>query len=126
MRPYLLRRREGKNQCGRGTGCKGSGKRKKIAVARFLKTDDSGEVEGLKAIPQITVLPCERVFGFVSAMDEQIRKEAAAYNLELFEKAVSLAKTADMVILDEIMAAIAYGMVPEKRVEEFLKDRSLI
>ena len=114
---------KGKTSAAVGLAVRAAGRGKKIAVARFLKTDDSGEVEGLKAIPQITVLPCERVFGFVSAMDEQTRKEAAAYNLELFEKAVSLAKTADMVILDEIMAAIAYGMVPEKRVEEFFKDR---
>ncbi len=114
---------KGKTSAAVGMVIRAAGRGKKIVVARFLKTDDSGEVEVLKSIPQITVLPCERVFGFVSAMDEQTRKEAAAYNQELFEKAVSLAKTADMVMLDEIMAAVNYGMVSEKRVEEFLRDR---
>ena len=106
-----------------GLAVRAAGRGKKIVVVRFLKTDDSGEVEILKTIPQITVLPCERVFGFVSAMDEQTRKEAAAYNSGLFETAVSLAKTADMVVFDEIMAAINYGMIPEARVVKFLKDR---
>lgn len=114
---------KGKTSAAVGMVIRAAGRGKKIAVARFLKTDDSGEVEVLKSIPQITVLPCERVFGFVSAMDEQTRKEAAAYNQELFEKAVFLAKTADMVMFDEIMAAVNYGMVSEKRVEEFLRDR---
>lgn len=114
---------KGKTSAAVGLAIRAAGRGKKIVVARFLKTNDSGEVEVLKSIPQIMVLPCERVFGFVSAMDKQTRKEAAAYNLELFEKAVSLAKMADMVVLDEIMAVVNYGMVPEKRVEEFLRDR---
>ncbi len=114
---------KGKTSAAVGLAVRAAGRGKKIIVVRFLKTDDSGEVEILKTIPQMTVLPCERVFGFVSAMDEQTRKEAAAYNLGLFETAVSLAKTADMVVFDEIMAAINYGMIPEVQVVKLLKDR---
>ena len=38
-------------------------------------------------------------------------------------RAVELAERADLLILDEIMAAMTYGMVPEERVLEFLEAR---
>ena len=69
------------------------------------------------------MIPCERTFGFVSAMDRETREQAARWNLEQFFRAVELAEGADLLILDEIMAAMTYGMVPEERVLEFLEDR---
>lgn len=93
----------------------------KVVMVRFLKSDDSGEVAVLGHIPGITVIPCERTFGFVSAMDRETREQAARWNLEQFFRAVELAERADLLILDEIMAAMTYGMVPEERVLEFLE-----
>ena len=62
-------------------------------------------------------------FGFVRPMDEKTKKECVAYNRELFLEAAELAKTADLVVFDEIMAAMNYGMVPEKDVLDFLENR---
>lgn len=114
---------KGKTSAAVGLAVRAAGRGKQVVAARFLKTDDSGEVEILRRIPEITLLPCERAFGFVRTMDEETRQEAAAYNLGLFERAAMLAEDADMVLLDEIMAAVSYGMVPEQRVLDFLKGR---
>ncbi len=34
---------------------------KQVVAARFLKTDQSGEVEILKRLPEVTLIPCENI-----------------------------------------------------------------
>lgn len=114
---------KGKTSAAIGLAIRAAGRGKRIVIARFLKNDDSGEVDILRRIPEITLLPCEKNFGFVSRMDEETKRQAAACNLGLFERASMLAEDADMVVFDEIMAAVRYGMIPESRVLDFLAGR---
>ena len=60
---------------------------------------------------------------FVRSMDEETKRECAAYDRELFGESVKVAEHADLVVFDEIMAAVNYGMVPERDVLEFLENR---
>lgn len=114
---------KGKTSAAIGLAIRAVGRGKRIVIARFLKNDDSGEVDILRRIPEITLLPCEKDFGFVFRMDEETKRQAAAYNLGLFERASMLAEDADMVVFDEIMAAVRHGMIPESRVLDFLASR---
>lgn len=116
---------KGKTSAAIGLAVRAAGRGNHVVVARFLKTDDSGEVMALQHIPEITVIPCEKTFGFISAMDEETKRAAAGYNTELFGKAVEMAEKehAALLVLDEMMAAMNYGMVSEKMVIEFLKKR---
>lgn len=114
---------KGKTSAAVGMAVRAAGRGLKVVMVRFLKSDDSGEVAVLGHIPGIMLLPCEKTFGFVSAMDRETREQAARWNLEQFFRAVELAEGADLLILDEIMAAMTYGMVPEERVLEFLEAR---
>lgn len=116
---------KGKTTAAIGLAVRAAGRKKKVLIARFLKTDDSGEVILLKQIPEITVIPCEKSFGFFYQMTEQKKSEAREYYHELWEKVRSQAETLEygMLVLDEIMAACRYGMVEEYAVIEFLKNR---
>ncbi len=120
---------KGKTTAAVGLAVRMAGRGNTVVVARFLKTDDSGEVTALRSIPGIQVIPCEKEFGFVFAMDADTRKEAAEYNTKLFEKAVREAVSTcecsknGLLVLDEIMAAMNLGMVPEEMVLEFLARR---
>lgn len=114
---------KGKTSAAVGLAVRAAGRGLSVAIARFLKTDDSGEVGILAKIPGITVLPSPPPYGFVSAMDEETRKNASRANRELFLRAAESAKDADVLILDEIFAAVNYGMVPEEAVLAFLKER---
>ena len=100
---------KGKTSAAVGMAVRAAGRGLKVVMVRFLKSDDSGEVAVLGHIPGITVIPCERTFGFVSAMDRETREQAARWNLEQFFRAVELAEGADLLILDEIMAAMKIG-----------------
>ena len=55
---------KGKTTASVGAAVRAAGSGKKVVIKRFLKNDHSGEVEVLKQIPGITVLPCTRQFGF--------------------------------------------------------------
>ena len=116
---------KGKTSLAVGLAVRASGRGKKVLIVRFLKTEDSGEVEVLRKIPGITVTPCDRTFGFVFRMNEEQKREAGAYFQSRFENAVKTAVEdgVDLLVLDEILASCNYGMVREDDVAEFLRNR---
>ena len=85
---------KGKTSAAVGLAVRAAGCGKRVVIARFLKTDNSGEVEILKKIPEVTLIPCRKTFGFVRSMDEETKRECAAYHRELFGEAVKLAEHA--------------------------------
>lgn len=138
---------KGKTSAACGLAVRMAGRGNSVVIARFLKTDDSGEVEMLKLLPGVEVIPCEKEFGFVFAMDAETKREAAEFNTQLFrstvERAINTSRACGsdnfcekvsnqegrapgvqcLLVLDEIMAAMNLGMVPESEVLEFLKHR---
>lgn len=116
---------KGKTSAAVGLAVRAAGRGRRVLVVRFLKTDDSGEVPVLEAVPGITVVPCDRTFGFVFRMTDGQKKEAAAYYTERFRRARTLAEqgACDVLILDEIMASCNYGMVPPEEVADFLRRK---
>ncbi len=113
---------KGKTTAALGLAVRASGRQKRVLIARFLKTDDSGEVPVLSSIPQIHVIPCERSFGFFFRMSEEQKKEAKEYYSQLFDRVRSQAKGFDLIILDEIMAVCNYGLVSEDAVVQWLEE----
>ena len=113
---------KGKTSAAVGMAVRAAGRGLKVVMVRFLKSDDSGEVAVLGHIPGITVIPCERTFGFVSSMDRETREQAARWNLEQFFRAVELAEGADLLILDEIgrgtggLEVVLTGRSPSERI----------
>ena len=113
---------KGKTTAALGLAVRAAGRGKKVLIARFLKTDDSGEVPALAFIPEIQVIPCEKNFGFYFRMSQEQKKEAEEYYSRLLEQVICQSKEFDMVILDEIMAACNYGLVPEDRLVSWLSE----
>ena len=91
---------KGKTSAAIGLAVRAAGSGRRVVIARFLKTDNSGEVEILKKLPEVTLIPCRKTFGFVRSMDEDTKRKCAAYNRELFSEAVKLAEDADLVVFD--------------------------
>ena len=78
---------KGKTTAAIGLTIRAAGTGKQVVVARFLKTDQSGEVEILKRLPEVTLIPCEKTFGFTWKMTDEVKREAAAYYKSVFETA---------------------------------------
>lgn len=117
---------KGKTSAAMGLAVRAAGRGFRVVVVQFLKNDDSGEIKVLKSIPEMTVLPCEKEFGFVFVMDEKTKQEASQYYHELFKKAAAIVyeSKADLLVMDEVMSAMYYHMVPEQEVLDFLANRA--
>ena len=104
---------KGKTSAAVGMAVRAAGCGMKVLVIRFLKTENSGEVEVLRSIPGITVPPCERTFGFVFRMTEEQKQEAALYYQSRFEAAAKEAVQGqyDLLILDEILGLVDLGII---------------
>ncbi|MGL5435220.1 MAG: cob(I)yrinic acid a,c-diamide adenosyltransferase [Lachnospiraceae bacterium] len=116
---------KGKTSAALGLAVRAAGRGRRILLGRFLKNNDSGELNILKTLPGITVYPCEQSFGFVFRMNEKQKAEAALYFNQYFTGIIQKAITEayDIVILDEIMAACNHQIVDETAVLEFLSAR---
>lgn len=113
---------KGKTTAALGLTLRAAGRGMKVVIARFLKTEDSGEVEMLRCLPGVYLFPCEKSFGFTFSMGEEEKKEAEKYYQSLFAQAVE--READLLILDEILPACQAGLVGKQEVEDFLKEHS--
>ncbi|MCI9174634.1 MAG: cob(I)yrinic acid a,c-diamide adenosyltransferase [Lachnospiraceae bacterium] len=116
---------KGKTTCGVGLCVRAAGAGMKVLVFQFLKKNDSSERNILKSIPNVTVMNGLDSAKFVFQMTEQ-EKEAAR---EFYENAfqVICEKVAEegygLLFLDEVIHAVNYGMLPEERLIDFLKNR---
>lgn len=112
---------KGKTTAALGLAVRAAGRNMEVVIARFLKTEDSGEVEMLRLLPRVFVFPCEKSFGFTFSMGEEEKREAGRYYRQLLDKAGN--RKADLLILDEILAACNAGLVERDALEDFLKKR---
>ena len=116
---------KGKTTASVGAAVRAAGNGKTVLIKRFLKNDHSGEVEVLKQIPGITVLPCTRQFGFSWKMSSQEKEEAKEYYGKELEKAwkMALDQEIDMLVLDEAVGACTLGFIEEERLLELIGSK---
>jgi cob(I)alamin adenosyltransferase len=92
---------KGKTSCAIGLSIRSAGSGMKVLIARFLKTDDSSELNVLKKIENITVLPCTEYFGWSFQMTQEEKLQAKNILFQSpesgFKKA--LAEKYDMLVL---------------------------
>lgn len=115
---------KGKTSAALGLALRAAGSGLTVLAARFLKNDRSGEVEALKQVRGVVLLPCRREFGFFWNMTELEKAQAKEYYGALFEEAWQRACGGyDVLVLDEILAAVRHGLVEEGRLLEALDTR---
>lgn len=116
---------KGKTTAAVGLCIRAAGRNQKVLIARFLKNEDSGELNILKQIEPITLIHASKFFGFTWEMSVECKKEATEYYTMIFhtivEKAVK--DEYDLLVLDEIMAAVNYGFVDGNHVMQFLQNK---
>ena len=133
---------KGKTTAAIGLAVRAAGTGKQVVAARFLKTNQSGEVEILKRLPEVTLIPCEKTFGFTWKMTDEVKQEAADYYKSMFETACREAvkrcgKTEDsrsrkiqnnetcdvLLVLDEVCASLSSGLLELADIVDFLDHR---
>jgi cob(I)alamin adenosyltransferase len=114
---------KGKTTCALGLALRAVGQGLKAYMVQFLKGRDTGEARAAgRLAPDLTL----RSFGRPVLVN---LKDPAPEDLALAREALDLAREVirkgehDLVILDEINVALAYGLVPLKEALEMLKTR---
>lgn len=115
---------KGKTTASIGLVCRASGAGMKCLFCQFLKGRDTGELAPLRALG-VDVLRTEEVKKFVPQMNAFEKKECVQSHEVCYNKmkALALSGIYDLVVLDEVMAATAYGFVSLADLCGFLKAR---
>jgi len=117
---------KGKTTAAVGLGMRAWGRGMKVLMVQFLKGMESGELVTIKRLDSnFTVNPGKALGKFTWNMNEEELREAAVLQRQQFDYAVNEMKSDkwDLLILDEIMAAINTGMIPLEDVLELIKSK---
>lgn len=119
---------KGKTTAAIGLAVRAAGTGLPVVVVRFIKTDCSGELEALRNIPQIELIPTEKNFKFSFQMSEAEKAEAAMLCARMmetaFERADKLAAAGSaLLVMDEVLDAVNCGFVEKERLMSLLRER---
>lgn len=117
---------KGKTTSAIGLGVRACGRGMKVLMVQFLKGTDTGEIYTLKKLePDFTLHRSTEIKKFTCSMSKNEKDEAKIIQKELFDFAADSMKSGewDLIILDEIMAAISSGFIEVDDVADFIKDK---
>ena len=116
---------KGKTSAATGLAVRAAGCGKQVLFARFLKNEESGELEILDRIPEIHVIHLERSFGFYRTLTEAEQAEVRQMYKTLWHDIVRRAETDmyDVLVMDEFMAAYNYGLIGHDAAFAFLREK---
>jgi cob(I)alamin adenosyltransferase len=114
---------KGKTTAATGLVIRAAGTGMRVYIARFLKPDQSGELNILHNIENVTVEPVTRTFGFTFRMTPEQKAEAKEYYTRLMRKAIAKENIEqyDMIFLDEANIVYYYDFIDREEFLSFLK-----
>jgi len=114
---------KGKTTAAIGLAVRAAGAGKKVVFTQFFKDGSSSEIKVLQGVENIQILHCNTVRGFWKRMTDAQKARASADYTQLFSDVTRLAMDADLLVLDEIIAACNHGAVTEVVVADFLRSK---
>lgn len=114
---------KGKTTAALGLALRAAGAGKQVVFTQFFKDGSSSEIGPLAALPGVRVFHADTVRGFYRNMTPTQREQAGKDYTALFRQVTQAAQEADLLILDEIVSACNRGVVPEKLVTDFLREK---
>lgn len=115
---------KGKTTAAVGLAIRAAGRGKSVEIIQFMKGQEYGEHLSLKKIPGIHI----QFFGSPECITKEevdtshidMAKKAMHYVREVFTK-----NKTDIIILDEIIVSVWFGLIPESEVIDLLKGKPL-
>lgn len=116
---------KGKTTAAIGLAVRAAGSGMKVLIVRFLKNNNSSELEILNTLENIDILPIEKEFGFYKNMTEEMKSAAHEMYTNLLNSAIDKVSLGDyqMLVLDEIAAAYHYDFIDVKSFLNFLETK---
>lgn len=116
---------KGKTSAAIGLAVRAAGCGKKILFARFLKNEESGELNVLDTVPEISVIHLDRSYGFFNILSDGEKKAVRQMYGELWRSILKMIRDGvyDILVMDEFMAAYRYGLIPREEALAFLREK---
>jgi cob(I)alamin adenosyltransferase len=117
---------KGKTTAAMGLSVRALGRGWNVVVSQFLKGQGTGELKILRTLPGCCVVEAPTATcKFVFQMDEQEKAEYKACVQRHFQAVVdAVAETgAKLLVMDEVLDAVAMEMLSDEALAEFLKNR---
>ena len=114
---------KGKSTAATGLAIRAAGSGMKVLFARFLKTERSAELKVLREVPEIDVKNPEKSYGFFAMLTDAEKAELREVYARFWKQIKKDAKAGayQMLVLDEILVACSYGVIPLDDVDQFLR-----
>jgi len=114
---------KGKTTAAIGLAVRAAGAGKKVVFTQFFKDGSSSEIKVLQGVENIQVIHSDTVRGFWKRMTDAQKARVSEDYTRLFSDVARLAMDADLLVLDEIIAACNHGAVTEVAVADFLRSK---
>lgn len=113
---------KGKTTAAMGLALRAAGHGERVVIAQFLKSGGSGERKILAALPNVTLMPVPETMKFTFLMTQEEKEQEAKRQTQLLTDTLREGEGAQLVVLDELCAALNAGMVPLTPVLTFLAE----
>ena len=114
---------KGKTSAAMGQCLRAVGHGLRVGIVQFLKNGSSGEIAVLSRMESVRVFPFLKQVKFSFAMNEEEKQEARAFYNTLFGEAAASAESLDVLLLDEVCAAVSAGLLDENVLLAFLREK---
>lgn len=118
---------KGKTTAAVGIGIRAIGNEKKVIMIQFMKADSSGECKVLKSLePYFKVFHFERKrdINWQLTGEEILELQSETMNALKFASKVMDTGECDVLILDEILNSVEWGVISEEQVCEVIDNKS--
>ena len=110
---------KGKTTAAFGLALRAAGRGRRVVIAQFLKSEDSGERRSMESVPHVLLLPLPEHLNFVWNMDVE-RAEDEEHAGRLLDDTALLAVKNSVLILDEVLGTIETDILPASEIDDFL------
>ena len=114
---------KGKTTAAMGLAARMAGNGGNVLIVQFLKGSPSGEITFFEDAENIKILRCDKNYGFTFQMSENDKAEIARCHNRNLEYALDNVDKYDLIILDEIFAALNSNLVDVGTLKELI-DKS--
>ena len=116
---------KGKTTAAIGLAIRAAGAGKKVVFTQFMKGRDTGELNSLSQIDNITIIRNEENLGWFRRGDKEQAKAFTRLHNETLDKIEKLIndKACEVVIMDEITYPYNYGIIDKERLQKLILNK---
>ena len=116
---------KGKTTAAMGLALRMAGRGKRVVIAQFLKSEDSGERRALEQLPGVKLLSLPQHLPFTFEMNRQQWEQERLRYGQMLKELEECAPEADLLVLDEVCDAVDAGLADQRQVLALL-DRPVV